>query len=142
MISQEKLLFFYPSKILSIQTDNGSEFLGMFEEHLTKKGIKHYFTYPRYPRINGVIERFNRTLQEEFVDPNLNLIHNQEEFNKRLADYLIFYNTKRVHQSLDYETPMDYIIKKGGMSNMYRARTVFFLTGKFQLKLKDEYSSF
>jgi len=116
------------------QTDNGSEFLGMFEEHLTKKGIKHYFIYPRCPRINGVIERFNRTLQEEFVDPNLNLIHNQKEFSRRLADYLIFYNTKRVHQSLNYETPMDYIIKKGGMSNMYRARTFSCKSALFRLR--------
>lgn len=88
-----KLEKIYPAKITSVQSDNGAEFLGMFEEHLTKKEIKHYFTYPRCPRINGVVERFNRTLQEEFVDPNLDLIHNQEEFAKQLAQHLIFYNT-------------------------------------------------
>jgi transposase InsO family protein len=119
----EKLMYVYPGKIVSVQTDNGSEFLGMFEEHLARKGIKHYFIYPRCPRINGVVERFNRSLQEEFVDPNIHLIHNQEEFQRKLADYIIFYNTKRVHQTLNYETPVDYILKEGGMSNMYRART-------------------
>jgi transposase InsO family protein len=119
----KKLECVYPGKIISVQTDNGSEFLGMFEEHLTRMGIKHYFIYPRCPRINGVVERFNRTIQEEFVDPNIHLIHNQKVFSKRLADYIIFYNTKRVHQSLNYETPMDYMLKKGGMSKKYWTRT-------------------
>lgn len=119
----EKLEHTYSGKILSVQTDNGSEFLGMSEEHLTKRDIKHHFIYPRCPRINGVIERYQRSLQEEFVDPNIHLIHNQKQFNQKLADYIIFYNTKRVHQSLNYETPVDYMLKKGAMSNMYRART-------------------
>lgn len=121
----EKLKLVYPGVILSVQTDNGSEFLGMFEEHLAKNNIKHYFIYPRCPRINGVVERYQRSLQEEFVDPNVYLIHNADEFSKALAEYIIFYNTKRVHQSLNYETPVDYMLKEGGMSNMYRARTLY-----------------
>jgi putative transposase len=119
----KKLEHVYPGKILSIQTDNGSEFLGMFEEYLSRNKIRHYFIYPRCPRINGVVERYQRSLQEEFIDPNVYLIHNEDVFSKALAKYIIFYNTKRVHQSLNYETPMDYMLKKGGMSNMFRART-------------------
>lgn len=115
--------YVYPGVIKSVQTDNGSEFLGVFREHLARNNIKHYFIYPRCPRINGVVERYQRSLQEEFVDPSVHLIHNQVEFSQKLADYIIFYNTKRVHQSLSYETPMDYMLKEGGMSNMYRART-------------------
>lgn len=119
----KKLEYVYPHPIVSVQTDNGSEFLGMFEEHLTRDGIKHYFIYPRCPRINGVVERYQRSLQEEFVDPNVHLIHNQVRFQRKLADYIIFYNTRRVHQSLDYETPLDYMLKKGGMSKKYWTRT-------------------
>ena len=114
-----KLISVLPYQIHTIQTDNGSEFLGMFEEHVAKNNIKHIFTYPRCPRINGVVERYNRTVQEEFVDQQIDLIHNQKVFSKKLAEYLLFYNTKRVHQSLHYETPMDYILKKGGMSKKY-----------------------
>ena len=121
----EKLTSIIPYDVISVQTDNGLEFLGMFEEHLARKGIKHLFTYPRCPKINGVVERFNRTVQEEFVDPHIDLIHNQKEFQKKLSEYLIFYNTKRVHQSLNYETPMDYMLMKGGMSKKYRARTLY-----------------
>ena len=121
----KKLTQVLPYKIISVQTDNGSEFLGMFEEHLSRNNIKHHFIYPRCPRINGVVERYNRSVQEEFVDPNIHLIHNQVEFNQKLADYIIFYNTKRVHQSLNYKTPVDYMLKEGGMSNMYRSRTTY-----------------
>jgi transposase InsO family protein len=53
----------YPLKIRSVQTDNGAEFLGDFDSYLTKKGIPHYFSYPRCPKINGCVERFNRTLK-------------------------------------------------------------------------------
>lgn len=121
----EKLKYVLPYDIKSVLTDNGSEFLGVFEEYLAKNCIKHYFIYPRCPRVNGVVERYQRSLQEEFVDPNVYLVHNQEVFSKALAQYLIFYNTKRVHQSLDYETPVDYMLAKGEVSNMYRARTTY-----------------
>lgn len=37
--------------IKSVQTDNGSKFLGMFEEHLVRNNIKHYFIYSRYSKL-------------------------------------------------------------------------------------------
>jgi len=47
------------------------------------------------------VERFNRSLQEEFVWENEDLlVENIDEFNRKLMDYLIFYNTKRPHRSL------------------------------------------
>ncbi len=81
-----------------------------------KRKIPHWFIYPRCPRINGVIERYQRTLQEEFLEPNLDLIYHPKLFNDKLVDYLLFYNTKRVHESLGFKSPLDYLIKKGGMS--------------------------
>lgn len=53
---------------IAVQTDNGSEFLGVFDQYCQTHDIPHFFTYPRSPRINGGIERFNRTIQEEFID--------------------------------------------------------------------------
>lgn len=119
----KKLLFVCPFLIKSVQTDNGLEFLGEFESYLKKLGIAHLFTYPRCPKINGVIERFNRTIQEDFVDQNLHLIHNPKEFSLKLANYLLFFNSQRVHQALNYMTPLDYLIEKGGMSKKYWSRT-------------------
>jgi transposase InsO family protein/transposase-like protein len=108
----------YPGDIKDWQTDNGLENLGEFEEELSKENIPHFFTYPRCPKINGIIERYNRTFQEEFLNQNLHILHDKILFNQKLSDYLIFYNTKRVHKSLDLKSPMDYFIQKGQMSKM------------------------
>lgn len=113
----QKLVQVIPYKILSIQTDNGLEFLGQFDDYLQKQNIPHFFTYPRCPKINGVVERFNRTIQEEFIDPNLHLIHNPKIFSSKLADYLLFYYCTRVHKSLGNITPMAFLLQKGVMSN-------------------------
>ncbi|CAI7775381.1 unnamed protein product, partial [Closterium sp. NIES-54] len=52
-------------KVKVIRTDNGGEFIGAdFEAVLKKKGIQHQLTVPYNPQQNGVVERFNRTLQE------------------------------------------------------------------------------
>lgn len=119
----KKLIYVSPSKITTVQTDNGLEFLGEFERYLSNLKIKHIFTYPRCPKINGCIERFNRTLQENFIGPNLYLIHSNKEFSTKLADFLIFYNNQRPHQALNNMTPLQYLYQKGGMSKMYRAST-------------------
>ena len=106
-----------PYLITTVQTDNGLEFLGDFEDYLKKRQIPHSFIYPRCCRINGVVERFNRTIQEEFIDNNLEYIHNPVLFTGKLIDYLIFYNTERVHKSLGLISPIDYLILKEGLSN-------------------------
>jgi len=79
MSSRNTVLFFkklenvypYEEGIEIVQTDNGSEFLGEFDKYLKEKGIKQNFIYPRCPRINGYVERANRTLQDEFINENI-----------------------------------------------------------------------
>lgn len=44
-----------------IQTDNGSEFAKYFNQTATSLGLTHYHTYPRTPKMNAHVERFNRT---------------------------------------------------------------------------------
>lgn len=93
-------------KVHTIQTDNGSEFLGGFHDHLESLGISHLFSYPRSPRINGVIERFNRTFQEEHVERTLEWWCDKESATVKLTKYLEWYNFVRPHASLGYQTPM------------------------------------
>jgi transposase InsO family protein len=113
----------YPLPIKSLQTDNGAEFLGDFDTYLKHKGIPHYFTYPRCPKINGCIERFNRTLKEEFINNNLHLIDDLPRFREKLVDYLIFYNTQRPHKTLGLKSPIDYLISQGATSKMIATYT-------------------
>ena len=126
-----KLIKVTPYPIYAIQTDNGSEFLSKFDQTMAKVGLVHFFTYPRCPKQNGCVERFNRTLQEDLVDPNAIYLEetNLDQFNNLLVDYLLFYNTKRVHQTLGNIVPMQSVINYLKKSNMYRTgtTTIFFL---------------
>lgn len=95
----------YPVRV--VQTDNGSEFLGEFHTYLDTDQITHQFIYPRSPRINGVVERFNRTVQEECINRNDEIFYDLEAFKRKLSEYLIWYNTKRPHHALKLKTPIE-----------------------------------
>jgi len=99
----------YKYKVRVVQTDNGSEFLKDFDEYLETLSIKHEFIYQKHPKVNGVVERFNRTVQEEFIERNDEYMYNPEKFNQKLTNYLIWYNTKRPHYSLGQVSPMEYM---------------------------------
>ena len=105
----ERLL---PVPIHTIQTDNGSEFEGVFDTYLRLKGIRHLWTYPNRPKINGCIERYNRSIQEEWMESYLDEIDDTIQFNKRLKEYLYFYNNLRVHESLQLQTPAQVVGKE------------------------------
>lgn len=87
----------FPFKIESVLTDNGSEFMLHFRNYLEKQNITHYHTYPRCPKMNAHCERFNRTIREWVLNMNRYNLENLEHGNKLIRDFLIFYNTKRVH---------------------------------------------
>lgn len=96
----DKLISVAPFTISHIQTDNGSEFYQYFDLKLKQLGITHFWNYAGKPIYNGKIERYNRTSQKEFIDPYISvLFENIDQFNDKLADWLIFYNTKRSHSS-------------------------------------------
>ena len=98
-----------PTAIDTVQTDNGSEFLKSFHEYLEGQEITHKFIYPKMPKINAFIERFNRTVQEEFILRNDEIYYDQVVFAKKLSEYLYWYNYRRPHSSLKYLSPMTFI---------------------------------
>jgi transposase InsO family protein len=93
--------------IQAIHTDNGSEFAKHFKAACTNMNIDRYFSRVRMPKDNAMLERFNRTLQEEFIEVS-DTSTTTQEFNQLLTEWLIEYNFKRPHQSLSYLTPMEY----------------------------------
>lgn len=56
-----------PHKVHTFQTDNCLEFFKLLHKHLKENNVKYQFIYSKLPNINGVVERFNRTIQEEFI---------------------------------------------------------------------------
>ncbi len=113
----------YPISIRCWQSDNGAENLSEFDEALKQDGVPHLFIYPRCCKTNSLIERYNRTIQEEFIYHHIDEIHDKPLFARKLAEYLIFYNTKRPHKSLGLKSPLNYMIKNGSMSQMYLTYT-------------------
>lgn len=107
-----------PFQVKAIQTDNGSEFCKYFDEELKRKEIKHYWNYPGKPYRNGHIEKFNRTIQEEFIDQHEIWLDDTKIFNQKMLKWLMWYNTERPHWSLKLETPVDYLIKNNYLSKM------------------------
>ncbi len=57
-----------PKPIGYILSDNGSEFMKDFETELKQRRTTHWWTYPKSPKMNAHVERFNRSLQESFTD--------------------------------------------------------------------------
>ena len=101
-----------PLPLTHVQTDNGSEFAGNFELACKETNTTHFHTYPRSPKMNAVVERFNRTLSEDFIQPNRHLLaYDIDQFNQKLTDWLIWYNTERPHYSLGQIPPMRYILQ-------------------------------
>ena len=73
--------------------------------------------------MNAYVERFNRTLREEFLNVNGILIKEKDDFDKRLIDWLVYYNSKRPHFSLHLKAPLQYILINYKMANMCLTNT-------------------
>lgn len=107
----KKVIEVCPFKISELQTDNGSEFALRFEEACTILGVTHFHTYPRCPKMNPFIERFNRTISDDFIMLNRGLLRDDiHAFNLKMIDWLLWYNTIRPHESLGMMSPLRYIV--------------------------------
>lgn len=109
-------------QIENVQTDNGSEFHRHFEQVCEKLRLEHYWSRIKTPKDNAVNERFNRTLQEEFIEMG-NMTDDTVEFNKRLTEWLIEYNFRRPHQALGYMPPINFTFKYHKVLPMYPSST-------------------
>jgi transposase InsO family protein len=107
-----KLRTVAPFDITEVQTDNGSEFAALFDDACKTSGITHFHTYPRTPKMNAHVERFNRTLSEDFIRHHRAALRDDlHRFNELLIDWLLWYNTERPHQSLGMLSPLRYIVR-------------------------------
>jgi len=89
-------------KIHTIQTDNGSEFEPYFDESVKETNLTHLWNYPKHPKTTGYVERFNWTIQDEFLFESEDYLLYPEEFKTKLTEWLVWYNRERPHQSLEY----------------------------------------
>ena len=74
-----------------------------FQAALAELGARHLLTPPYHPQVNGKVERFNRTLQQEwaYVRP----YQGNEERVALLGAFLHRYNYHRAHSALGGHPP-------------------------------------
>lgn len=104
----DTLLTRMPFPIKVIQVDGGSEFQDAFEEECQKRGIKLFVLPPRSPKLNGHVERAQRTHTEEFYEVT-DTSFEIAELNQALLEWERVYNTVRPHQALGYLTPKEFL---------------------------------
>ncbi len=106
-----RLMYLVEGRVHIMHSDNGSEFAGKFEKACSKLNIFQIYSRPYTPKDNPALERFNKTVQEEWLDFSEVGLTYIKEANSDLATWLVKYNSYRPHETLDYDTPLEYADK-------------------------------
>ena len=103
-----------------ILTDNGKEYTTHwtnstheYEKFLKQNRIRHTRIKPRTPQSNGLVERFNRTLLEEFYQIAMikKVYSSLAELQDDLDKFIYYYNFKRTNQGYRLKGKISYQIK-------------------------------
>jgi len=97
-----------PFPIKAIQVDGGSEFQAGFEQACQQRGFLLFTLPPRSPKLNGCVERAQRTHTEEFYEVT-DFSLQMATLNQELLAWEHTYNTIRPHQALGYLTPRQFV---------------------------------
>jgi putative transposase len=93
-----------PCAVKAFQVDGGSEFQAEFGQACAAQGLRLFVLPPHLPKLNGHVERAQRTHKEEiYVDYDGAL--DLGNLNKALRRWERVYNTIRPHRSLGSRTP-------------------------------------
>ena len=106
----ETLLHRMPFPLRALQVDGGSEFAAQFEQACQQRGLRLFVLPPRSPKLNGAVERANRTHSEEFYQVTPCSLQ-MNKLNRELRQWERIYNTVRPHQSLGYLTPHQFLLQ-------------------------------
>jgi transposase InsO family protein len=106
--SLERMLERAPFPFRAIQVDGGSEFMAEFEDFCQQRGIHLFVLPPRSPKLNGCVERFQRTHQDDFYSC-ADEAYNLATLRTQIPDWESVYNTVRPHQSLGQLTPLEFL---------------------------------
>lgn len=111
----EALITRSPFPIRAIQVDGGSEFMAGFEDACQQKGIRLFELPPRSPKLNGCVERANRTYREEFYHCS-DATPTVAGFASELRRWEDTYNHLRPHQALGFLTPAEFLHQRFNIS--------------------------
>ena len=91
----------------TVMTDNAMNYTNSHDFHasLARAHATHITTRPFRPQTNGKVERFNRTLVDEFAYARI-FTSNQARLDA-LPRWVRYYNTRRRHTGLDGHSPAE-----------------------------------
>lgn len=88
-----------------LHSDLGTQYTSdQFEKYLLKKKIRHSFSRKGCPYDNACIESFHSLLKKEEVNQHT-YIDSKDAYNAIFEYIESWYNHKRIHSSLNYQTP-------------------------------------
>lgn len=103
-----------PFGIKAIQIDGGSEFMAEFEQECQAQAIALWVLPPHSPKLNGQVERINRTFREEWWEcyegaVEVTAMQEAGREGERV------YNTIRPHHTLGMRTPVEFLAERFGI---------------------------
>ena len=109
----------FPDAHPRIISDNGPQFIAKdFKVFIRICGMTHVRTSSYYPQSNGKLERWHRSVKSECIRPGTPL--SLEDARRLVGDYVVHYNTVRLHSAIGYVTPKDKL--EGGEPEIFAAR--------------------
>jgi len=90
--------------VTQIMTDNAFEYVHSQQFHQSLGPIQHITTRPYRPQTNGKVERFFRTLKDEYMYALV--FRSEQERQHHLTNYLHYYNWHRPHTAIGNQPPI------------------------------------
>jgi transposase InsO family protein len=101
-------------------SDNGPSYVSAeLRDWLEEQGMMHTRGRPYHPMTQGKIERYHRSMKNQILLENYYL---PCELEKRIGQFVHYYNTERYHESLDNLTPADVYFGQGEKILNWRAK--------------------
>lgn len=131
MLNDRVIPFFeqHDLKLMRMLTDRGTEYCGNRENHeyelyLAVEDIDHSKIKAKSPQTNGICERFNRTVQNEFyaIAFRKKIYTSIEQLQADLDMWMNSYNTQRTHSGKYCfgKTPMQTFIEGIAVARKYQ----------------------
>ena len=99
-----------PPRPLVFHSDQGAQYTSYsFKNFLKERGVIQSFSRRGKPTDNAMIESFNSSFKREELYRHDYL--SVRAFKEKISEYIKYYNERRPHESLNYETPASFELK-------------------------------